>query len=166
MEIGLTTSTMNDKEEITPNWFEQAIDDYDYERPKRCQFVEGIILRIDDDAILVDIGVKRDAIVPSWDLNLLPKDFLAGLSTGSDVLVCIMRPPEGDQDLLVSLNKGLEYKSWERAETYRENGLTFEVEIIGEIGAVYWLILRGCGPLSPTLRLLNCAGAIASGLVS
>jgi small subunit ribosomal protein S1 len=123
---------MNDKEEITPNWFEQAIDDYDYERPKRGQFVEGNILRIDDDAILVDIGVKRDAIVPSWDLNMLPKDFLAGLSTGSDVLVCIMRPPEGDQDLLVSLNKGLEYKSWEHAETYLENGLTFEVEIIGE----------------------------------
>ena len=132
MEIGLSTPTMNDKEEITPNWFEQAIDDYDYERPKRGQFVEGNILRIDDDAILVDIGVKRDAIVPSWDLNMLPKDFLAGLSTGSDVLVCIMRPPEGDQDLLVSLNKGLEYKSWEHAETYLENGLTFEVEIIGE----------------------------------
>ncbi len=133
VEMGLSTSTMNDKnEEITPNWFEQAIDDYDYERPKRGQFLEGIILRIDDDAILVDIGVKRDAIVPSWDLNMLPKDFLAGLSTGSDVLVCVMRPPEGDQDLLVSLNKGLEYKSWEHAETYLENGLTFEVEIIGE----------------------------------
>jgi small subunit ribosomal protein S1 len=132
IEMGLPKSTMNENEEITPNWFEQAIDDYDYERPKRGQFREGNILRIDDDAILVDIGLKRDAIVPVWDLNLLPKDFLASLSPGSEVLVCIMRPPEGDQDLLVSLNKGLEYKNWRQAETYLENGMTFEVEIIGE----------------------------------
>jgi small subunit ribosomal protein S1 len=132
VEMGLSTSIMNENEEITSNWFEQAIDDYDYERPRRGQFLEGNILRIDDDAILVDIGLKRDAIVPIWDLNLLPKDFLASLSPGNEVLVCIMRPPEGDQDLLVSLNKGLEYKSWQQAETYLENGLTFEVEVIGE----------------------------------
>lgn len=133
IDMGLSTTTMNEKkEEITPNWFEQAIDDYDYESPKRGQFLEGVILRIDNDAIMIDVGVKRDAIVPSWDINMLPKDFLAGLSAGSQVLVCVMRPPEGDQDLLVSLNKGLEYKSWEHAETYLENGLTFEVEIIGE----------------------------------
>jgi small subunit ribosomal protein S1 len=132
VELGLPTTIMNENEEITPNWFEQAIDDYDYERPKLGQFLEGNILRIDDDAILVDIGHKRDAIIPVWDLNLLPKDYLASLSPGKAVLVCIMRTPEGDQDLLVSLNKGLEFKSWQQAETYLENGLTFEVEIIGE----------------------------------
>ncbi len=132
IDIGLTTSTMNENEEITPKWFEQALDGYDYERPKRGQFLEGNILRIDDDAILVDIGLKRDAIVPIWDLNLLPKDLLASLSHGNKVLVCIMRTPVGDQDLLVSLNKGLEYKSWQQVETYLENGLTFEVEVIGE----------------------------------
>ncbi|MCK5313524.1 MAG: S1 RNA-binding domain-containing protein, partial [Anaerolineales bacterium] len=59
----------NSESDIDQNWYEEYIDQYEYEQPKRGQILEGEILRINDDAIVVGIGQKRDAIVPAKDLN-------------------------------------------------------------------------------------------------
>jgi small subunit ribosomal protein S1 len=42
-----------------------------------------------------------------------------------------LRTPVGDEDLLVSLNKGLEQKDWVDAKAYLENSELLELEVIG-----------------------------------
>ncbi|MCK4897810.1 MAG: S1 RNA-binding domain-containing protein [Anaerolineales bacterium] len=121
----------NSESDIDQNWYEEYIDQYEYEQPKRGQILEGEILRINDDAIVVGIGQKRDAIVPAKDLNRLDREVLEKLSLGDRVLVSVIYIPGGDKDLLVSLSQGIGYKSWKRAEEYLADARNIELEVVG-----------------------------------
>jgi small subunit ribosomal protein S1 len=116
----------------TPEWYQQFIDDFDYELPRQGQLLEGRILRIEEDAILVDVGLKRDAIIPNRDLNNVDNEILNQLSTGDEVTVYVVHTPQGDQDLIVSLHKGLEHENWEKAENHLEQENTLELKVVGK----------------------------------
>ncbi len=151
-----TTQEANNKES-NPAWFDDFLEDYEYETPQKGQVLEGKILRIDEDALLVDVGMKRDAIVPNRDLSNIDDDVLEKLSVGDEILVYVLRPPVGDQDLLVSLNKGIEYENWDQAEAYLEDGTTLDLEVVGHNRGgllVNFESLRGFLPYSqvPELR--------------
>lgn len=112
--------------------FERLLEDYDYENPRRGQILEGEIIHIDEDSVLVDIGAKRDAIVPRKDLDQLDDEFRAGLERGDKLPVYVMRTGKVGGDLLVSINRGLEQEDWERAERNLESGDVSNPEIIGQ----------------------------------
>jgi small subunit ribosomal protein S1 len=156
------TATEQTPSERTPNetWFEQFLSDYDYESPKRGQLLEGEILRKDEDALLVDVGLKRDAIVPGRDFNEVRKEVLENLSIGDKILVYVLQPPSGDRDLLVSLSKGIEYEHWDHAERYLENETILPLQVIGKNKGGLLLefeSLRGFLPYSqiPKLRRVH-----------
>lgn len=121
----------NNKSDIKQDWYEEYLDNYEYEQPKRGQILEGEILRINEDAIVVGIGQKRDAIVPAKDLNRIDREVLDKLSVGDRVLVSVIYIPGGDKDLLVSLNQGIEYESWQKAEEYFAEEKIVELEVVG-----------------------------------
>lgn len=159
LEVDATTSTP-EEETKEEKWFEQLVEDYDYESPKRGQILEGQIIRIDEDAILVGVGLKRDAIIPGKDLNNVDDKILENLSPGDKIIVSVLRPPVGDQDLLVSLQKGIEYESWQKAEQYLETGEMLELEVVGHNRGgllVTFESLRGFLPYSqvPELRRIR-----------
>jgi ribosomal protein S1 len=45
--------------------------EYDYAQPKRGDIRDAAILQINDSEIVVDLGVKRDGIVPPQDIERL-----------------------------------------------------------------------------------------------
>lgn len=148
--------------ENNKNWFQQFLDDYDYSQPKRGQMFEGEILRIDEDAVVVDIGLKRDGIVPARDLNMLDASVRDHLAVGDHVMVVVMQTPSGDQDLHVSIHKGLEHLDWQRAVTLLDEQTVLELEIVAHNKGgllVQYGSLRGFVPASqvPELRRIRDA---------
>jgi small subunit ribosomal protein S1 len=127
-----TNHTERDPDNPIPEWYQQFIDDFDYELPRQGQLLEGRILRIEEDAILVDVGLKRDAIIPNRDLNNVDNEILNQLSVGDQVTVYVVLTPSGDQDLIVSLHKGLEHETWEKAEQNLEQEKTLDLKVIGK----------------------------------
>lgn len=128
-------STEEDTEaqtEETPdaNWFEQALETYDYERPRRGQLIEGMIIRLEDNAIIVDIGLKRDAVVPEKDLALLDQEMIKHLSVGDPINVIVTQLPGGDREMQVSISQALAVKSWENAEKLLAEGTPLELEVV------------------------------------
>jgi small subunit ribosomal protein S1 len=119
------------KEEPRPDWYENFLNNYDYQNPLPGQVLEGKIIRMDDDGILVDIGLKRDALVPAKDLSQVDEQYLSQLVVGDQITVYVLSQAVGDNELQVSLSKGLEHKSWEKAEKYLQEGLNTELSIIG-----------------------------------
>jgi small subunit ribosomal protein S1 len=111
-------------------WFE-LLDQYDYPFPKQGEILRGEILDIQDDALIVDVGSKRDAIVPQNELNVLDAELRAALSPGDTVFVYVMSTPVGNQELLVSLEKGLQQLDWERAEALLASEETVTLPIVG-----------------------------------
>ncbi|MCA9954266.1 MAG: S1 RNA-binding domain-containing protein, partial [Anaerolineales bacterium] len=101
-----TNSTHNNSNDQTP--FFELIEEYDFPQPKRGDIVRGEILRIDSDVVFIDIGSKRDAMVPHQEIAQLDDEFLRTLSTGDMVPVYITRTPVGSEQLIVSLERGLQ----------------------------------------------------------
>jgi ribosomal protein S1 len=110
---------------------ELPVEDWDYQRPKRGEVRSGVILSIGDQEIIVDVGGKRDGIVPYADIQRLGKEEVAKLSVGDEVLVYVLRPEDQDGNLLLSLNMARQEQAWRRAQKLAETGEVWESEVIG-----------------------------------
>lgn len=111
--------------------FAEMLDNYEYPQPERGDIIQGEVLRIEDDVLYVDIGAKRDAMVPYDEVVELDPDFLDSISTGDTVPVYVTRTPIGDEALVVSIEKGLEQRDWEQARALMESDETIDCEVVG-----------------------------------
>lgn len=111
--------------------FAELLDEYEYPRPEQGEILKGKILRIEDNVVLIDVGAKRDAVVPHQEVEQLDEDFLASLSKGDEVPVYVTRTPVGDEELIVSLERGLEEQDWDRAEALQADEETLELTVTG-----------------------------------
>lgn len=140
--------------------FAQLLDEYEYPQPQRGDILRGSVLRIKDDVLYVDVGAKRDALVPYEEVIGLGDELLNSITTGDEVPVYVTRTPIGDEQLVVSLERGLESRDWERAERLMAEDETVELEIIGHNKGgliVQFGRIRGFVPNShePELRRLH-----------
>ena len=102
----------------------------DYTRPRRGQIRQAVVLSVDENDVIVDLGCKRDGIVPRKDLEMLDEVYRAGLQVGDHVPVCVLTPASRQGELVVSLKQGLVQQDWLRAEEYMENGTVCEAEVM------------------------------------
>jgi len=111
--------------------FEELLENYESIRPNRGQIVQGEVLKLTEDTVLLDVGAKRDAVVPIRELANLEESLIEDISLGDQLPVYVTNTSSYDDELLVSIEKGLEQRDWDRAETYLENGEALELKIIG-----------------------------------
>ncbi len=103
--------------------------EYDYTRPRRGEVREAVILSIGENDILVDLGGKRDGIVPPKDLDYLDEEYRESLEVGDHVPVFVMQLGGRDDGIQVSLNKGLQWKDWLQAQDLLDSGKIIEREV-------------------------------------
>jgi small subunit ribosomal protein S1 len=104
--------------------------DYAYRRLRRGEVREATVLSISESQVIVDLGVKRDGLVPPKDLALLDDEYRNSLQVGERVPVSVLSTSDPNEDLLVSLNMGLAQRDWLRAKELEENGDVCEAEVI------------------------------------
>jgi len=120
--------------------------DYDYNRPRRGHLSRATILSVDENEVIVDLGCKRDGIVPRTDLERLDDAYRDSLQVGESVPVCILAVFGHQGELVVSLNQGLAQHDWVRAEDLLESGETCQAEVIlANRGGVVVQFGRLCG---------------------
>jgi small subunit ribosomal protein S1 len=113
-----------------PGWFQDFVDHYDVDKPQQGELLTGTILDIQDGSILLDVGLKRDAIIPGQDLDRVDPEIRAKLAVGDQITVGVIRTPLGDDDLLVSLQKGLAQETWNKAEELLKTDQVVELQVI------------------------------------
>jgi len=113
------------------NNFEELLQEYESVRPHRGQIVQGEVVELTEDTVLLDVGAKRDAVVPARELANLDETLFEDLSIGDQLPVYVTNTSSYDDELLVSIERGLEQQDWERAKEYLESKDTLELKIIG-----------------------------------
>jgi small subunit ribosomal protein S1 len=113
------------------NNFEELLQEYESVRPHRGQIVQGEVVELTEDTVLLDVGAKRDAVVPARELANLDETLFEDLSIGDQLPVYVTNTSSYDDELLVSIERGLEQQDWERAKEYLESGDILELKIIG-----------------------------------
>jgi len=94
------------------------------EQPERGDLLTGTVLAIDNQGLIVDVGVQRDAIVPRTDLERLGDEFDCAL--GDEIPVMVIRTEDMDGNLVVSVSQARQIKDWTNAEEYMENSGIWE----------------------------------------
>jgi len=121
-----------DSNEPSPRPFDKLLEDFGAERPRRGQLMEGEILQIEEDVILMDVGSKRDAVVPRREVDKLNDEQLDNLRVGDQLPIYVLRTPVGDEQLLVSIDRGLELEDWQRAKSYLSSEELLELKVTGQ----------------------------------
>ncbi len=110
-----------------PSMAELLEKEFDLWQPRRGEIRKGIIVSIGADGAVVDVGLKREAIVPASDLERLGPDGRAELHEGQEVYVAVLRPSDREGNLVVSISRAREEEDWIRAQEDRDSGRLLEL---------------------------------------
>ncbi len=101
---------------------EWLTEDYDYEPPHRGQIRQGEILKIEEQGVTIDLGLKRDGFVPYRDLERLGEEASSQLEPGQEVVARVVRREDREGNLILSLYQARSEKDWKRAQSLLEDG--------------------------------------------
>ncbi|MBE0690410.1 MAG: S1 RNA-binding domain-containing protein, partial [Anaerolineae bacterium] len=134
---------------------------FNYQPPQRGEIRNAVILQIAPREIIVDLGVKRDGIVPITDLQRLDPTFLKSLQVGNEVPVYVMNPRDQDENLIVSINMGMQQYDWEKARELIQSEDVVPVVVKGNNRGgilVQWNRLEGFIPSSHLVTTTSTGG--------
>jgi len=127
-----------------------AEQDSDIKSFKHGDVVEGTVVRIDKDEILVDIGAKSEGVVSNRELYGRHAESQPALAIGDVVLVYVLQPESQEGHAVLSLRRaGLERK-WRSMQEQFEAGVIIEAPVIdhNKGGLIVDCGIRGFVPIS------------------
>ncbi|HSO30780.1 MAG TPA: 30S ribosomal protein S1, partial [Candidatus Sulfomarinibacteraceae bacterium] len=127
-----------------------AEQDADIRSFKHGDVVEGSVVRIDKDEILVDIGAKSEGVVSNRELFGRHGESQPALAIGDTVLVYVLQPESPEGHVVLSLRRaGLERK-WRAMQEQFEAGVIIEAPVIdhNKGGLIVDCGIRGFVPIS------------------
>jgi len=110
---------------------EQFLSDpsHDYKTLKYGDVMEGIIMHLDRDELLVDIGSKAEGIVPAKEYSSLSAEEKDKLEVGDSILVFVVQPENPEGHPVVSIDRARQEKSWRRLQEIHEANEVIEAEV-------------------------------------
>ncbi|MCB8920995.1 MAG: S1 RNA-binding domain-containing protein [Ardenticatenaceae bacterium] len=134
---------------------EELLDQHDYATPEVGDIRTGIIVAVTPQGVILDLGVKRDGLVPPSDLAKLEPGEREALHVNDEINVYIVNTDQPDS-LTVSIHLARLNQDWIEAEALLESGEVIEAEVIGynKGGAIVpYGRLRGFIPISHLVEL-------------
>ncbi|TAK75448.1 MAG: S1 RNA-binding domain-containing protein [Dehalococcoidia bacterium] len=98
---------------------------------RRGEVVEGTVMGVERDGILVDIGFKSEGVVPAGEMHSLGADPLTKVKPGDKVLVYVSNPETSEGQVGLSIDRARGEQGWRTLQERFENGDIFEAEITG-----------------------------------
>lgn len=89
-----------------------------HDEPQRGDIVTGTILTVDNQGLIIDIGLGRDGVVERRDLEKIQDE--VEYVVGDPVDVMVIRPEDEEGNLLLSVSQARQTEDWQRAEKIME----------------------------------------------
>lgn len=135
----------------------------DYRTLKFGDVMDGTIMRVDRDEILVDIGSKSEGIVPAKEFSSLTSNEKQALSIGETVLIFVVQPENQEGHAVVSIDRARQEKSWRRLqEIYEENGV-IDAEVVNYNKGGLLVNLDGVRGFVPASQVTEIRGGDEAG---
>jgi small subunit ribosomal protein S1 len=113
--------------------------------------VNGKVVRIDKDEVLVDIGYKAEGVIPSNELSIRKSvDPTEEVSLGEEVDALVLTKEDAEGRLILSKKRARFEKAWRRIEIAADSGEPVEGSVIEVVkgGLILDLGVRGFLPAS------------------
>lgn len=99
-------------------------------RPMRGDVLSGRVVALDAQGMIVDLGLKRDGVVPRAELDKLREEGVQ-FEVDQEVPVVVIEPEDKDGNLRVSVNQGRQQKDWLTAERLMASSEMWEGAVTG-----------------------------------
>ena len=103
----------------------------DYRMLHRGDVVEGQVMGVDRDGMLVDVGSKSEGIVPPNEMRSVGAGGTSQPKPGETVLVYVLQPEASEGQLVLSLDRARGERGWRTLQQRFEEAEGFEVEVSG-----------------------------------
>jgi small subunit ribosomal protein S1 len=104
------------------------------ERPfrglRRGEVVEGVVVQVGRDEILVDIGAKAEAVVPIAEVPHAEGEALELPSVGDTITASVLTPENREGHAVLSLTRAQAEQGWRELQQVFEAGQSIEGEVV------------------------------------
>ncbi|HEX5692335.1 MAG TPA: 30S ribosomal protein S1 [Roseiflexaceae bacterium] len=103
---------------------------HDYRNLQYGDTIDGTIMRVDRDELLVDIGSKSEGVVPAREMQSLSNDDRATLKAGDTLLVFVVQAEDKEGRAVLSVDKARQEKSWRRLQESYDSSEVLEAKVV------------------------------------
>ncbi|MDR2163574.1 MAG: bifunctional 4-hydroxy-3-methylbut-2-enyl diphosphate reductase/30S ribosomal protein S1 [Clostridiales Family XIII bacterium] len=131
--IGMSEIT-NGGTETNPMYAHMEEIDKALRLPRNGDIITGEIIQITDKYVIVNLGCKKDGIIPRNEVNLEPDQTLPDVfKEGDEVQTKVLKTDDGDGNILLSKKRAIVSEHWEDINKALEDKETLEVNVIKEV---------------------------------
>ena len=110
------------------NWLDSSTD---FKTLRRGEVIEGSIMAIQRDGVIVDLGSKSEGVIPPHEMHSLGADPMSKVEVGEKVLVYVMQPESDQGQVTLSIDRARGERGWRVLQTRFEEGEAFDGEVTG-----------------------------------
>lgn len=122
--------------------FVEILKDYLQEKTYQIgDLAEGVVVKVQNDVVFVDIGTKKEAILPKAEITDAQGNIL--FQVGERVKAQIVKRLSGEGHYLLSVKRILEEEAWNEIREAHEKGIPLEVLITKPIKGGFEVVYRG-----------------------
>jgi small subunit ribosomal protein S1 len=91
--------------------------------------IDGVVVRVDPDEVLVDVGSKSEGVISSRELGTRDTGGVPELHAGDQVKVFVLQPENEDGNVVLSLRRARAESVWVKAQEQQETGEMVDAEV-------------------------------------
>jgi small subunit ribosomal protein S1 len=99
-----------------------------FKTPAHGDIVEGTVVRVDPDEVLVDIGAKAEGVISGKELGFRDSD-TGALEPGDQIKVFVLQPENEEGNVVLSLRRARAETTWLTAADKQTEGAVMEAEV-------------------------------------
>ena len=119
---------------------------------RRGEAVEGTIVHMDDEGLLVNIGAKSEGVIPFREMRSMPDEEMRSLKAGSFIVATLVRTDEAGQYML-SYDRAQAERGWRQLEKEKESQEVITGKVVGHNRGGILVETRGVQAFVPLSQL-------------
>jgi small subunit ribosomal protein S1 len=100
-----------------------------FKTPNHGDIVDGIVVRVDADEVLVDIGAKAEGVISSKELGMRGDVDSVGLEPGDQIKVYVLQPENDEGNVVLSLRRARAETTWIVAAEKQVDGSVMDADV-------------------------------------
>jgi len=111
------------------------------------QIVQGTVVRVDNEGVLVDVGAKSEGFIPPAEFSARG-DVIEGVTVGDRIDVYVLKVEGEEGNILLSKKRADLARAWDRIQEAHRQGTVLHAMVVDKVkgGLVVDLGLRGFVP--------------------
>lgn len=93
---------------------------------KRNDLVEGTIVQVTDDQLIVDIGTKTEGIIPREEIGIGPSPDMSEFAVGDPIKAVVIKEEDEEKPYYLSKRKADQFLVWDKVDESMKEGTRIE----------------------------------------